>query len=121
MATRDNYYALLEKLKRARTERARSLLSQRDDNREKAKEAVKLLEEGVEQDDAEAMWILGVCKAFGLGTKQNVDQAEELYRKSSDKGNEVGLFLTRNMTYFERGSTSLGMWSSFKNLHRMVL
>ena len=57
-----------------------------------ADEAVVLLEERVKEDDAEAMWMLGLCCEYGLGTKQDVERAETLYQQSSDKGNEIGSF-----------------------------
>ena len=34
--------------------------------------AVVLLEERVKEGDAEAMWMLGVCNEFGVGTEQNI-------------------------------------------------
>ena len=60
-----------------------------------ADEAVVLLEERVRDRDAEAMWMLGICKEFGRGTDQDVEGAEELYRRSSEGENEVGKFLEK--------------------------
>ena len=57
-----------------------------------ADSAVELLEERVKDRDSEAMWILGVCHEYGLGTEQDVERAESLYTQSSDEGNEIGKF-----------------------------
>ena len=56
--------------------------------------AYKILEQRKAAGDAEAMWILGLCKEFGWGTKMDIKQAEALYALSSKKGNAVGTFLT---------------------------
>ena len=53
-------------------------------------EAVRMLEERVEVGDAEAMWMLGICKEYGRGTSQDIKGAEDLYEKSDLAGNEVG-------------------------------
>ena len=42
--------------------------------------AMALLEEKVKDGDAKSMWMLGVCCEFGMGTKQDVDRAEQLYK-----------------------------------------
>ena len=56
-------------------------------------EAVVLLEERVKDKDTEAMWMLGLCYEYGMGCKQDLKQAESLYKQSSDGGNEIGKFL----------------------------
>ena len=61
-----------------------------------ADEAVALLEERVKDKDAEAMWMLGVCNEFGRGCEQDISRAEELYKQSSDEGNEIGKILVKN-------------------------
>ena len=65
--------------------------------------AVALLEERVKDGDAEAMWMLGECNEFGIGTEQNIERAEMLYKQSSEKGNNIGAFFVSHRWY-ERGS-----------------
>lgn len=55
--------------------------------------AVALLEERVKDRDSEAMWILGLCKEYGLGTEQDFERAEGLYRRSRRGGNNIGRYL----------------------------
>ena len=52
--------------------------------------AVALLEERVKDKDTEAMWMLGVCNEFGLGTEQDLERAKKLYEQSSDGRNAIG-------------------------------
>ena len=61
-----------------------------------ADEAVALLEERVKEDDAEAMWMLGLCCEYGNGTEQDLERAETLYKQSSDKENEIGSYFAEN-------------------------
>ena len=58
--------------------------------------AVALLEERVKDEDAEAMWMLGVCNEFGRGCEQNISRAEELYKQSSEGGSDIGRILVKN-------------------------
>ena len=71
--------------------------------------AVALLEERVKEgDDDEAMWMLGVCNEYGIGTEQDIERAEDLYKQSSERGNEIGkLFAARGGD--ERGSGMMKM------------
>ena len=67
--------------------------------------AVVLLEERVKEEDTEAMWMLGACNEFGIGTEQNIERTEELYKQSSERGNKIGKILMRNKSKeHERGS-----------------
>ena len=61
-----------------------------------ADKAVVLLEERVKEDDAEAMWMLGLCCEYGMGTEQDLERAKSLYRQSKDKGNYIGNFFAEN-------------------------
>ena len=70
-----------------------------------ADKAVALLEERVKEDDAEAMWMLGLCCEYGNGTEQDPERAESLYKQSSDKGDEIGEYLAEN----ERGGRGNGV------------
>ena len=56
--------------------------------------AVALLEEKVKDRDAEAMWLLGVCCEFGMGTEQDVARAEQLYKCGAEQGNATAKLLT---------------------------
>ena len=58
-----------------------------------ADKAVAMLEERVKEDDAEAMWMLGLCCEYGNGTEQDIKRAISLYKQSSDKGNGIGRYL----------------------------
>ena len=62
-----------------------------------ADEAVALLEERAEEDDTEAMWMLGLCCEYGNGTEQDLERAETLYKQSSDKGDDTGQFFSENI------------------------
>ena len=60
------------------------------------KSAFALLEERVEDKDAEAMWMLGLCYEYGMGCEQDLERAELLYKQSNDSGNAIGNFLFDN-------------------------
>ena len=66
--------------------------------------AVALLEERVKDRDAKAMWILGVCCEYGIGTEQDFERAQKLYGQSSGRGNEIGKNLLKNGELYEKGS-----------------
>ena len=54
--------------------------------------ALALLEERVKEGDDEAMWMLGVCNEYGIGTEQDLERAVDLYEQSVKRGNEIGWF-----------------------------
>ena len=58
-----------------------------------AEAAVALLEEKVKDGDAEAMWVLGVCCEFGMGTEQDVERAEQLYERGAKQKNATAKLL----------------------------
>jgi len=71
--------------------------------------AVVLLEERVKEgDDDEAMWMLGVCNEYGIGTEQNIERAEDLYKQCRERGNEIGGFFAESGDN-GRGSGNMGM------------
>ncbi len=72
--------------------------------------AVALLEERVKDRDYEAMWILGLCCEYGLGTEQDIERAEKLYVESCEGRNVVGWFLMENGGS-GRGSGVMKVWS----------
>ena len=53
--------------------------------------------------DGEAMWMLGLCCEYGMGTEQDVQRAESLYLESLRSGSVVGDFLVAH-SEFQRGS-----------------
>ena len=63
-----------------------------------------LLEEQVKDRDGEAMWMLGLCKEYGMGTEQNIEGAEKLYRQSREARNDIGMFLEESKKDCRRGS-----------------
>ena len=58
--------------------------------------AVAILEECTEEGNSESLWMLGLCREYGIGTKQDSWQALSLFRKSKEAGNAVGEFLLKN-------------------------
>ena len=57
--------------------------------------AVMLLEERVKDGDDEAMWMLGLCNEFGMGTEEDIDRTGTLYFQSREKGNVIGKHISR--------------------------
>ena len=54
---------------------------------------MELLKERVEgEKDGEAMWMLGMCKEYGIGCEQDLKEAEGLYEECRESGNVVGKF-----------------------------
>ena len=88
----------------AKTQVAWYKLSGHGDAEKDEEGAVVLLEERVKEGDTEAMWMLGVCNEFGIGTEQDIERTEELYKQSSERGNRIGKILMENKRYLERGS-----------------
>ena len=58
--------------------------------------AVALLEELAKQGDSEAMWMLGLCLEYGVGTQRDIGRAVMLYNQSCEAKNVVGEFLLKN-------------------------
>ena len=82
------------------------------------KAAVALLEEQAESGDNEAMWMLGLCCEYGIGTEQDFEPATLFYRKSCEGGNVVGEFLLKN-DQGRRGSGVMKVSLSLLNKWRM--
>ena len=76
------------------TEKAQWMLEGSHGIARDTKAAVALLEERVKDGDAEAMWMLGVCCEFGMGTGQDVARAEQLYQRGAEKRNATAKLLT---------------------------
>ena len=93
------FEAVLQAVKRgekeAKTQLAWFKLSGRGGCEVDEEGAFDLLEERVKADDAEALWMLGLCYEYGMGTRQDWKQAGELYAQSSARGSVIGGFLSR--------------------------
>ena len=81
---------------KAKTKLARYKLSGRGGAEVDEDGAVALLKECVGDKDSDAMWMLGLCYEYGMGCEQDIEEAEKLYKKSSDGGNAIGDFFVGN-------------------------
>lgn len=74
-----------------------------------AEAAVALLKELVSKNrDTDAMWILGVCCEYGIGTKQQVHRAKNLYEAAEQQGNATAALFTYYLkNTIGRGDTQL--------------
>ena len=95
----------------AKTEVAFFKLSGRGDAEIDADGAVALLEERVKDRDDVAMWILGLCYEYGIGTEKDIERAELLYNQSRDLGNGGGKLLSLNR-WNSRGTKEMKMKTS---------
>ena len=81
-----------------------------------AEAAVALLEAKVKDGDAEAMWMLGVCCEFGMGTEQDVARAEKLYERGAEQGNATARLLTDKLENQNgRGCTQMDLAGEQEN------
>ena len=97
------------------TEKAQWMLEGSHGMARDADAAVALLEEKVKDRDAEAMWMLGVCCEFGMGTEQDVDRAEQLYKRGAEQGNATAEALDEILKSRKgRGSTFMDLRGSQK-------
>ena len=81
-----------------------------------AEAAVALLEAKVKDGDAEAMWMLGVCCEFGMGTAQDAKRAEQLYKRGAKQGNETAELLADKLKNKNgRGCTQMDLEGEAKN------
>ena len=76
------------------TEKARWMLEGSHGMARDAEAAVALLEAKVKDGDTKAMWMLGVCCEFGMGTEQDVERAEQLCERGVKQGNATAKLLT---------------------------
>ncbi len=75
-------------------------------------EAVALLKERVKAGDGEAMWMLGICKEYGIGTERDIEGAEKLYSESNERGDATGEVLMTKKEY-GRGSGKMTLSGLF--------
>ena len=84
--------------------------------------AVALLEEKVEDGDAEAMLMLGVCCEFGMGTEQDVERAEQLYKRGEEQGNATAKLLTDKLKNKNgRGCTQMDLGCEQENKRKAMI
>ena len=75
-------------------ETARQMLQGNRDTPVDASAAVALLEELVDaRASTNAIWMLGVCYEYGIGTTQDLDRAVQLYKYGAEKGNAAAELL----------------------------
>ena len=56
--------------------------------------AVVVLQQQVdEHNDAQAMWLLGLCCEYGMGTEQDTQRAEQLFQQAAQQGDETAKLL----------------------------
>ena len=96
--------AVKEGKKEAKTKLAWFLLSGCGGAEIDKDKAFQLLEERVEEQDSEAMWMLGLCYEYGMGCEQDIEKAELLYKRCQEAGNAVGEFFVEKREKNERGS-----------------
>ncbi len=56
------------------------------------------------------MWMLGVCYEFAMGTDQDIERANDLYKQSGLRGNKIGQFFSSYRRY-EKGTGKIGLIS----------
>ena len=92
------------------TDKARWMLEGSHGMERDADAAVALLEAKVKDGDTEAMWMLGVCCEYGMGTEQDVDRAEQLYKRGVKQGNATAKLLTYELKNWNgRGFTQMDL------------
>ena len=93
------------------TTKARRMLEGSHGLARDADAAVALLEEKVKDHDAVAMWMLGVCCEYGMGTEQDVKRAVKLYKRAAELGNTTadaqGAMINSDMILEQSGLTDL--------------
>ena len=91
-------------------EKARWMLEGSHGMTRDADTAVALLEEKVKDRNTEAMWMLGVCCEFGIGTEQDVERAEQLFQNATQQGNTTAKLLTDKLKNKNgRGNTQMDL------------
>ena len=74
--------------------------------------AVELLQrQVVEHKDAEAMWLLGLCCEYGMGTEKDTQRAEQLYQQAAQQGNKAAQLLVVKLNKEDRGCDYMKMSS----------
>ena len=98
------------------TEKARWMLEGSHGMARDADAAVALLEKKVKDGDTEAMWMLGVCCEFGMGTEQDVERAEQLYQRGLKQEDTTAKLLTDKLKNKNgRGCTQMDLEGEQEN------
>ena len=81
-----------------------------------AEAAMVLLEDKVKDGNTEAMWMLGVCSEFGIGTEQDVERAEKLYKRGAKRNVTAKILANCRMKNKNgHGLTQLNLYSEQEN------
>ena len=112
------------------TDEARWMLEGSHGMARDADAAVALLEEKVKDGDTEAMWMLGVCCEFGMGTEQDmlgvccefgmgteqdVERAEQLYQRGAKIDTTAKLLTDKLKNKNGRGCTQMDLEGEQEN------
>ena len=97
------------------TDEARWMLEGSHGMARDAEAAVALLEAKVKDGDTEAMWMLGVCCEFGMGTEQDVDRAEQLYEHGAKIDTTAKLLTDKLKNKNGRGCTQMDLEGEQEN------
>ncbi len=85
----------------AKTKMAWLMLAGRGGAKVDESKAISILEDRVDKNDSNAMWILGLCYEFGRGVQADSERAESLYKQSQGNGNRIGKFIASRQWYNE--------------------
>ena len=73
--------------------------------------AFGLLEQEAEALDSDAMWMLGLCYEFGMGTFKNLERAEELYGRAKQQGSTTAAFLIEQIANNGKEGRGCSTWN----------
>ena len=79
--------------------------------------AVVVLEERTKDRDAQAMWLLGLCCEYGMGTEQDTQRAEQLFQQAAQQGDETAKLLVGKLNN-KNGRGCLDMDLNCEQPHR---
>ena len=71
--------------------------------------AVVVLEERTKDHDSQAMWLLGLCCEFGMGTEQDTQRAQQLFKQAAQQGDETAKLLVVDKLKNKNGRGCLEM------------
>ena len=104
------------------TEKALWMLEGRDGMARDADGAVVVLQQQVdEHHDAQAMWLLGLCCEYGMGTQQDTQRAEQLFQQAAQQGDETAKLLVGKLKNSKKGRGCLDMDLRCEQPHHTVV